>query len=535
MELLILDTSKYDDPLSQVWQSSLRYTASYLRRRGIDVAISFVPVLSESFDPSNAAPLVLYFEMSDDNVSPSLSFLAAWRRSVPGTLFLVGGIVGSQIADTLLAQHPELDGVIVGECDQTLAELIASVRSCVPIAQIDGLRVRGGDFKARSLLKDLDDLGMMVHDGLQECFDRMLPDDRVAYLLAGRGCYADCSFCSIPAFAKLSSPGPRRRSRSVGIIVDEMQTLMDVFGVHRFVFQDSNFFGSGKAGQKHARDFAAEILRRKLDVKYFVTCRVDDVEAQTIRTMKESGLACLGIGVESLNQRSLSLFGKRYDVYSIYQALDIICDSGLSCEVNLIFFEPTMTLADVGANLDFIEYVAQRELLTYSDAFPFKTLSVAPWLRIATKLAVQGALDSDRKSFIFHDRRVGALADFADRLQKLTPRIFKRRFLLAKCDRPAASGSDMAAALSELGRCTAQVRDWLGLTVIPRYMREAYSAVMRRPDDFASELAEIETAFAGKMTTLRSLGIRFEEVITASGHQAANDRVHADTSKWLAD
>jgi radical SAM superfamily enzyme YgiQ (UPF0313 family) len=512
MELLIIDTSKYDDPLSDIWHASARYTASFLRRRGVDAAISFVPVLREEFEPSRAAPLALYFEVSDDNVAPSLCFLAAWRRSLPDTRFFVGGATGSQMADALLCRHPEIDGVVIGECDETLADAMACVKACLAITRVPGLRVRGAEFRARPLIANLDDLGTMVRDGLDELFQRSLPADRVAYLLAGRGCYAACSFCSVPAFIRQSSPGKRWRGRSVGLIVDEMEWVAKDFGVRRFVFQDDNFFGPGQAGQARAREFAAEILRRHLQVEYFVTCRINDVDAGTFRVMKASGLTRLGIGIESLNQRSLTLFDKGYRVHAIYPALEVINDIGIACEVNLIFFEPTMTLADVRRNLDFIEYVENHERLTYSDAFPFKTLFVAPSSRIATKLTEQGALDSDGVTCHFHDRGVAALAEFANRLHARMPVVFKQRSLVGSKDGLRAV-DDTMEALRELTSRTARLREWLGLTVVPRYMRAACDVVEKNPNDFTPGLADLETSFDGKMAMLRRLGKRLEEIV----------------------
>ena len=296
---------------------------SYLRRRGVDAAVRFAPVLREGAGPAKAAPLAVYFELLEDNVDPSLRFLAGWRRSMPQTHFFAGGTVGSQTADQLLGRHPELDGVVVGECDDTLADAISRLKARLPIAGVRGLRVRGDEFQPRRLIPNLDDLGLMARDELDELFRQRPPGERVAYLLAGRGCYGRCGFCSVPGFISQSSSGKRWRGRSVGLVVDELESIAKEFDVRRFVFQDDNFFGPGRAGQARAREFAVEILRRRLRVEYFVTCRIDDIDAETIKVMKASGLARLGIGVESLNDRSLSLFDKGYGADAIRPALEV--------------------------------------------------------------------------------------------------------------------------------------------------------------------------------------------------------------------
>jgi len=513
MDLLILDTSKYDDPLSWVWHAAPRYTASYLRRRGIDTDVRFLPVLREAIAPVTPPLLAVYFELADDNVDPSLGFLPAWRHALPDTRIFVGGTTASQTPADLLGRHPEIDGIVVGELDGTLADAITALKERHPINAVAGLRVRGADFRPRQLIADLDALGPMVSDGFDELFGRAPPAERVAYILAGRGCYANCSFCSVPAFAAASAPGKHWRGRSVTRIVDEMESLRDVFSVRSFVFQDDNFFGPGPAGQARARDLASEIIRRRLHVKYFAACRVNDVDADTFSLMKASGLSRVGIGVESLNQGSLSLFDKGYRVEAIYPALETVTRLGIACEVNLIFFEPLMSLADVRRNLEFIDYVDRDEQLIYSDGYPFKTLLVAPWSRVASKLAHLGALESDRRTCRFRERGVGALAEFADRLQSHFPVVFKQSGLVVSKKRFNGTGRDGKDSLHEIASITASLRDWLGLSVVPGYLWEACDAVEERPDDFAPALGALETSFGERMTSLRRLGTRLESIV----------------------
>ncbi|MGE5803809.1 MAG: B12-binding domain-containing radical SAM protein, partial [Gemmatimonadota bacterium] len=381
-----------------------------------------------------------------------------------------------------------------------------------PITDIPGLRVRDAGFQARTQITDLDELGMMAFDGLEQLFAQSPPAHRVAFLLGGRGCYANCGFCSVPAFTRQSSSARPWRGRSVALVVDEMELIAKSFGVRRFVFQDENFFGPGQAGRERARRLAAEILRRGLEIEYFVACRVNDVDAETLRAMKLSGLTRVGLGVESMNQASLSLFRKGYRAEAIRPALKVIGEIGIACEVNLIFFEPLMNVADVRRNLDFLEFVRKERWLTYSDGLPFKTLFVAPWLPIAGTLAAQGALEQDGTTCRFRDSRVAALAEFANRLQACMPVVFKQRgIIMRKEGLCAAEGT--AGTVREIASYTERLREWLGLVVLPRYLRAACSAVEQRPADVVPRLAELATAFDGEMAALRHLGERLEEIV----------------------
>ena len=81
--------------------------------------------------------------------------------------------------------------------------------------------------------------------------DLPLPDRRgephdvlgvpTAPIVGSRGCYADCSFCCIYAYAE-NARGPRYRRRSPEDIVREMKQEREQRGVRLFVFHDDNFF-----------------------------------------------------------------------------------------------------------------------------------------------------------------------------------------------------------------------------------------------------------------------------------------------------
>ena len=178
-----------------------------------------------------------------------------------------------------------------------------------------------------------------------------------------------------------------------------------------------------------------------------------------------------------------------------------------------------MTLADVYRNLEFIEYVGRQELLNYSDGFPFKTLHVAPWSPIAARLSEQDVLDADGATCRFRDRRVGALAEFADRLHACMPAIFKQRIVGDSKEGLRMNDGASEPLLAELASGTARLRQWLGLTVVPRYIRSACSAVEKSPRDFHAELDALEAAFDEEMRVLRRLESRLEAILAEETDQ----------------
>lgn len=63
----------------------------------------------------------------------------------------------------------------------------------------------------------------MAFDFLDELVQRYGSEVR-ASLVSSRGCYADCSYCSVRSYSRLTKTKPYRM-RSVGRLVDEIKTI----------------------------------------------------------------------------------------------------------------------------------------------------------------------------------------------------------------------------------------------------------------------------------------------------------------------
>jgi hypothetical protein len=515
MDILIVDTSKYWDPFDEVWHADLRYLVSFLRRHNIDAGFTFLPTLESPCQliqhNGGVKPNAVFLDLTEDNHQHILRFLKPLSLALPETRILLGGIAATLSPQDMLNQYEEIDFIVAGERELTLLETTERLRKGERINNVLGIYSRDFEFAPRPLMPDLDILGNIIHDGLEESLCGKEPEERVAYLINGRGCYANCSFCAVPEFYR-HTLGRRWRGRSVEAVVDELQLLEDRFQIRRFAFQDDNFFGPGPAGQERARQFAAEVLRRDLEIKYFISCRLNDINAETFSIMKESGLSRIGVGVESVNQQSLRLFEKGYMVDTIYPTLDLIEELRLPCEVNMIFFEPHMTLSAVRANLAFFKYLRDKEYIFYSDAFPFNILYASHWSRVAARLKSEGLLDEKSSTCRFRDPAVAQLVDFIGRLSKYMPSLFKRRLLVDNSDSLPKLSHD-GKVLNELTWVSEGIRQWVGLTVMPRFLTAACDALEHRAADATKELDELDELFKKKMEVLHVLEGRISEVM----------------------
>lgn len=507
MDLLCLATSTYDDPWAREWHPDLRWTVGYLRRNGIDTAYSYLPAprdptaILDSWpgDP----PRAVFVELTEENRDPVLRFLAALRPEWPTTAQLIGGIAATLDGGTLLSSNPHVSACVAGEREETLVEVARRLddahgdRRCLD--DVPGLRSADHPPLPRPLLPDLDTLGTMATDGIEELLAAQPPGPRTAYVKASRGCYARCTFCGVPDIFRFSGGRPWR-GRGAVAVADELALLANHYGVSSFVFQDDNFVGPGETGQMRLAAIAREILSRGLRIEFAICCTLSALRRPTLELLQEAGLRRVGVSVESLSPASLALLGKGHKAEWVYPKLRILEDLGLACEINLIFFDPSTTLAGVRRSLDLLAYIRDSRHLTYSDAFPFNELRVFSWSRVRSRLMADGSLGPGN-TWRYADPAVAQLAAFVARLETSAGLTFKNRLLFRSLD-PVEQLRNEHTLL----QLSAGLRHWVGLTVLPRYVAAACDVLEHvRGNEADQELALLTARFEYDLAPLRAL------------------------------
>lgn len=244
----------------------------------------------------------------------------------------------------ILAEAAAVDSVAVGECEHTLAALAAGLERGAPVAAIAGLALRTG---GRAVLESrrppeihLDDFPFPL---------RPTGVGGTASILASRGCYNHCSFCPVPVFY---NQGPLWRGRSPANVAAEIHQLVRR-GVRDFYFTDPNFIGPGRQGRRRTLDLMRRL--QPLEITFGMETRANDLDAELLAAMSAAGFKSLLMGIESGSARILGRLDKRANGESSVRAIGLCRDFGIEPEVGFLMFVPDSTLADIAANLAFLE------------------------------------------------------------------------------------------------------------------------------------------------------------------------------------
>lgn len=181
------------------------------------------------------------------------------------------------------------------------------------LKKIDGLCWDAHDHPPTTFIDDLDSLAFPAWElfpienywGLRFAHG---PQSSQKYLplLTSRGCPYPCNFCVVP-----ETNDKKWRSRSALSVVNELQYMVNRFGVKEFHWEDLN----PTIQDKRIREICIEIVSRKLKIiwKIVAGTKVESIkDVETLRLMGQSGCRYISISPESGSKRMLKLIEKPF-------------------------------------------------------------------------------------------------------------------------------------------------------------------------------------------------------------------------------
>ena len=220
------------------------------------------------------------------------------REELPGVQVIAGGIHPTLAPQDVMDTVP-VDAVAVGECEEALVEYIEAIESGRDPSGIANFWVRqkSGGIKSnaqRMLVQDLDCLAMCDHDLFD--FRHILElTGGEASVMATRGCPFRCAYCSNEAKLDIQAGlGENMRYRSARNVLDEVCHVRDTYGATSIYFIDDIF----TMNREWLAGFCEE-YKRRCDLPFKIQIQVKTVDYARLAMMREAGLYCIIVGVES--------------------------------------------------------------------------------------------------------------------------------------------------------------------------------------------------------------------------------------------
>ncbi|HKM35205.1 MAG TPA: B12-binding domain-containing radical SAM protein [Lachnospiraceae bacterium] len=225
------------------------------------------------------------------------------HKLLPEVPIWLGGPEVSFDAEEILIHYPVLTGIMIGEGEETFAELLQYyVSGQGDVSQIAGLVTKEGrtDYRNSLLLTQIP----FLYDNISDF------QNRIIYYESQRGCPFRCSYC-------LSSIDKSVRFRDISVVKEELQFFLD-HNVKQVKFVDRTF----NCNHEHAMAVWSYIQEHDNSVTNFhfeiAGDILNDEEIALLHTMRP-GLVQLEIGVQSVNSDTLKEIRRVMDIEKLKQ------------------------------------------------------------------------------------------------------------------------------------------------------------------------------------------------------------------------
>jgi radical SAM superfamily enzyme YgiQ (UPF0313 family) len=301
----------------------------------------------------------------------------AIKKYHPGAHLVVGGPHATPLAREMLAHHPEIDTICLGESEPAFLELIERLgakRATAGIAgtawRADGRIVMGPD---RAAIADLDTLAS-PHD----TFDTHI-------VMTSRGCPWACTFCGAE-----TTWGRGFRGNSVPYVLNALERAVSRLPVKMIQIKDDTF----TTNRKRVLELCRGIRARNLQFFWSCDTRVDVLGEELLREMRLAGCQRLSLGVESGSPEIIAQIDKKITVKQIIESTELAKKYGIKVRYYMMLGNRGETRKTFLETLDFLKRAAPHEYI-------FSCLSIYPGTRDFDDAEKQGWLD--RKVYFTSD------------------------------------------------------------------------------------------------------------------------------------
>lgn len=250
------------------------------------------------------------------------------KERFPNIHTIMGGIHPTIDPDNSIAQ-PGLDFISIGESEHTICELVDVLgRDGEGIEQVKGIYyIKNGKVHKnapREMEHNLDSFPFPAFHLIKDLKRYSPPDAQtlpVAPMMTSRGCPGKCTYCCTKQIF-----GNRFRARSVQNILEEIDYLVNQFGIRELHFMDDNI----ATNRKRILELCKNLKERNYPIRYELSngIRADMVDREILQSFRDIGMVNIGLGVESGNEEILKVIKKGIDKDQVRKVMKIARELG---------------------------------------------------------------------------------------------------------------------------------------------------------------------------------------------------------------
>lgn len=345
------DVAHFGEKRKEIPPFGVLYIASIIEQCKIEVTV--IRVSNENFKLDLRNYDIVGFSFSSSVTYNLIKNTRLNSRFSENVLIIAGGIHATFYPEAIIDEC-KIEVVCLGEGEQTILEIIKEyqTREFDKIKGIVYTKERNIiKTQTKELVKDIDSLPFparhLLHKGDIVMKDRLAETDLlVAHIMISRGCVGKCYFCA--------NTVTKIRYRSGDNVKKELLDLIDKYKIQGFCVVDDNF----AINKKRVISICKEI--KSLNLKWSSLSRVDTVDIDLLKVMKESGCLEIKFGIESGSQRILDAMNKKITVGQIKQAIDLTYDAGINIKAFLLHGFPGENIESTKETITLLEQLKDK-------------------------------------------------------------------------------------------------------------------------------------------------------------------------------
>lgn len=275
------------------------------------------------------------------------------RQGAPEAVIIAGGPHASSYTPETVAR-PEIDGVVIGEGERTLKEILDHISAGTPWENVAGTAVKNGigDCRinpSREFIENLDELPLPAWDLTDiDAYGRrrgmsLIGRRRYIPISLSRGCPYRCTYCH-------QMHGKRFRANSAEYALKLVDAAVEQHGVHHFDVIDDIFNLDAERLQAICEGFIA-----RPDIHYTLPngIRSDRLDADQVRLMSRAGLEYVAIAVETASPRLQKMIRKKLKLDKVRVVIEQFARQRVMTSGFFMVGFPTETEDEMRMTIDF--------------------------------------------------------------------------------------------------------------------------------------------------------------------------------------
>ena len=354
-----LEDANWKNELRSKDNLALGYLTSSARNAGYTVKI--IHAEHNKYSPSDVqklvekySPRMIGISLTAQRAYPVVKEYVEKIKSISTAPIYLGGIFPSIAYELIMKECKGVDAICLGEGEVFIVDYLNSIiKNQGDFRNISGIVYRDAQGNicvngSKNVIENLDELPLPAKDFFDDMKKEISSGFYYAHISAGRGCYGNCSFCSMSCLTDKHN----RRVRSPKNVVEEIKYLQEKYGINCFYFVDELFID--KTNLQWIYEFCEEMKKQNVKILFHAEARVDSISEPVINALKEVGLDNLFIGFESANLATLKKYRKGHTPEQAEEALKILKKLDVTAEYGYIMIDPELTYEQLTENVEWI-------------------------------------------------------------------------------------------------------------------------------------------------------------------------------------